>query len=110
MEDLLHKLSSKKENLSLLIANKAKDYPALFYHLNDYQKKKDSVLADKACARKALYTNAYSLNKNLQSLIDTIKKCDLNAIVIDVKDDWGDICFASENKTARGDRRGKKIF
>jgi hypothetical protein len=110
LEDLLRRLSIKKENLSVLITDSAKNYPTLFFRLNDYRKKKDSVLADKARSRKAFYVNAYSLNKNLQSYMDTIKKCGLNAIVIDVKDDWGDICFSSGNKTASEIGAVKKYF
>ena len=110
MDDLLKRLSSEKENLSVLVMDNAKNCPPLFYRLNDFRIRKDSVLAEKAASRKALYTNAYSVNRNLQSYIDTIKKCGLNAIVIDVKDDWGDICFASENKTALEIGAVKKYF
>jgi hypothetical protein len=109
-KELLQRLSSKKENLSVLLTDKAGEYPSLFYRLNDFRKKKDPGLADKANAKKAVYSNAYSINKNLQSFIETIKKCGLNSIVIDVKDDWGDICFASENKTAMEIGAVKKYF
>jgi hypothetical protein len=110
LEELLQRLSLKKENLSVLIVEKEGNYPALFYRLNVFREKKDSALADKANAKKALYSNAYSLNKNLQSYIDTLKKCGLNAIVIDVKDDWGDVCFSSENRTAMEAGAVKKYF
>jgi hypothetical protein len=110
LENLLSGLSSKKENLSVLITDKAGNYPSLFYRLNDFREKKDPVLANKAAARKALYANAYSLNKNILLYIDTIKRCGLNAIVIDVKDDWGDICFTSENRTAVEAGAVKKYF
>lgn len=110
LEDLMHNLSLKKDNLSVLIINNEKNYPALFYRLNYFRKKKDAALADKARARKAIYANAYSLKKNLSSYIGTIKKCGLNAIVIDVKDDWGDVCFSSENRTSMEIGAVKKYF
>jgi hypothetical protein len=110
LEDLLQRLSLKKENLSVLITETAKNYPALFYRLNDFRKNKNSAPADKARAKKALYANAYSLNKNLQSYIDTIKKSGLNAIVIDVKDDWGRYMFFFRKQDSIGNRCGKKIF
>ncbi|MFH0976985.1 MAG: putative glycoside hydrolase [Spirochaetota bacterium] len=107
--DLLKKLSLKKGNLSVLITEKSKNYPSIFYCLNRYRKD-TGALAEKARGKRALYTNAYSVNKKLHQYISTIKKCGLNAIVIDVKDDWGDVCYSSENKTAIGIGAVKKYF
>lgn len=98
--DNIAKLSLKHGNLAALITDNTKKYPSLFFKLNNYIFNKDAKLAEKGRNKKALYANCYSINKNLQSYISTIKKCGLNAIVIDMKDDWGDICYASGNKTA----------
>ncbi len=110
VEDMLRKLGSRKENLSVLIVDKAGSIPALFYRLNDFRRKKDYELARRAGAKKAIYSNAYSLNKNLRPYIETIKKSGLNSVVIDIKDDWGDICFASVNRTALEINAVKKYF
>ncbi len=52
-------------------------------------------------SRKALYTGVPAVRRDLQRLIDTIKATGMNALVIDVKDDFGNIYIPLENKTAR---------
>ncbi len=93
-------LAMNKSNLSVLIINKSGAAPPLFYRLNEFIPGKNRDLISKPGNRKAIYVNSYSINRNLFSYIETIKKCGLNSIVMDMKDDWGDICFNTRNKTA----------
>ncbi len=100
LENITKILSSKQQNLSVFIIDKSGKIPSLFYKLNDYKLRQNPGYTEKIHGRKAIYANIYSLNKKLMSYIDIIKKCSLNAIVIDLKDDWGAVCFSSRNKTA----------
>ncbi|MBN2436757.1 MAG: hypothetical protein JXK07_15965 [Spirochaetes bacterium] len=50
-----------------------------------------SSLKDEAKGKKSLYTSTHYAVKGVDRLISIIKKSGLNALVIDVKDDYGDI-------------------
>jgi hypothetical protein len=93
--------SSKQQNLAVFIIDKSGNNPSLFYKLNTYKTKKKQKYAKTFLDKRVIYTNIYSLNKKLDYYVDTIKRCGLNGIVIDVKDDWGTVCFSSQNKTAK---------
>lgn len=60
-----------------------------------------NFLKSDAAGKRAIYTNVYTIRKNLDSHVQTITKNRLNAVVIDMKDDFGYIHFSSRNKTAR---------
>ncbi len=49
--------------------------------------------ASLAADRRAIYVNVPGARNNLAGHIDTIKKCRFNAIVIDMKDDFGCLYF-----------------
>ena len=60
--------------------------------------KKPDARAD---ARKALYAGAPGTAGRTESILATINRCGMNAVVIDMKDDLGDINFASSDAVAR---------
>lgn len=51
--------------------------------------------------RRALYASIPALRKRFHELTNTIVQSSLDAIVIDVKDDFGNIYFPATNRTAR---------
>ena len=55
----------------------------------------------RAAGKKALYTNPYAARRDLDGLIRTIEQCGLNALVIDMKDDFGALFFPTGNATAK---------
>ncbi|MBN2039013.1 MAG: hypothetical protein JW864_03165 [Spirochaetes bacterium] len=97
--DEIRELASEKTNLAVMIIDRSGHYPPLFYRLNagENQHNKTGLTAR---GRKAIYAGAYSLKKKLNSYIGYIKACGFNSIVIDMKDDMGNICYLSKNKTA----------
>jgi hypothetical protein len=52
-------------------------------------------------AKKAIYTNLPYINKNLNSIIKQMNDSKLNSVVIDMKDDFGNVLFDSKNTTAK---------
>ena len=72
--------------------------PALF---TSFPEKARNSHRSNAGDKRAIYTNVYTIRKNLDRHINTIRSTGLNAVVIDMKDDFGYVHFPSENKTAR---------
>lgn len=93
-------LASEAGNLAVMIIDKSGEIPPLFFRFNRQSVHENFDLTPGRIEKKAIYANAYSLKKNLSSYIETIKACGFNAIVIDMKDDWGDICYSSNNRIA----------
>ncbi len=54
-----------------------------------------------AAGKKAIYTNIHMLKKNTDGLIRVIKQSGLNTLVIDVKDDYGDVLADIDSEKAR---------
>lgn len=50
--------------------------------------------------KKALYLSVPAVQKNLSKYIDIANNTEIDAVVIDMKDDFGNIYFPSENSTA----------
>lgn len=63
-----------------------------------------------AGGRRALYATAPAAKQRLDGLIATARRCGLNAIVIDMKDDSGNVFFPSSNSVARQIGALKKPF
>jgi hypothetical protein len=55
----------------------------------------------KAFNKKALYANPHVARKNIDGLIAAAEACKMNALVIDMKDDFGAIFFPTKNSTAK---------
>lgn len=55
----------------------------------------------RASGKKALYANPYAAKRDLDGLIRTIERCGFNALVVDMRDDFGAVFFPSSNVTAK---------
>ncbi len=90
-----------QETTGLFLMDNSGALPPLFVktgHYLDARRRKQQ--ASTASGKRALYANPYAVKRNLQGLIDTMQRCDLNAIVIDMKDDMGTLFFPTRNPTA----------
>ncbi|MDY6968795.1 MAG: putative glycoside hydrolase [Spirochaetota bacterium] len=97
LDDLFKKIPDNPSLLSLLFIDKSKKYPPLFYSIKEPVLQKSKNLLNNASDKRAIYTSIPSIRRNFKGLVETILKCNLNAIVIDMKDDLGDIYFPSKN-------------
>lgn len=72
----------------------------IHHYLSDYRKKISPPSINNLPERKAIYASAYQANAKISQLIQVIRETGLNSIVIDMKDDSGNLFFPTENKTA----------
>ncbi len=99
-DSLIEEVSGNPDNLSFLVIDDSDKYPPLFYKIRDPRIKKFKDVAHAASGKKAIYTSAPSVGKKLNEHVAFIKANGFNSVVIDLKDDFGDLCFSSKNKTA----------
>ncbi|HOP28145.1 MAG TPA: putative glycoside hydrolase, partial [Spirochaetota bacterium] len=90
--------SYKKEGPALLFVKGSSSNPPLFIKRNitGYRAEKES----KSGNRQALYVNWGMINANFKGFLDIVERNGFNAVVIDVKDDFGIINAPVESKTA----------
>jgi len=86
-----------KEKITGIIAASAETHPSIIFIDYHDTKKTQKPLTDE---KKAIYANVQVTRKNLSGLLDSIEACRFNAIVIDMKDDFGSLYFPTENATA----------
>ncbi len=96
---ILNTISNRSENLSILIFHKSNRRPPIFYKVREHRVQKDKDFSEKASNKKAIYASIPSVRKRLADHVRFINQSDLNAIVIDMKDDFGDLRYPSTNKT-----------
>ena len=94
-----------KKQVKGAIAASAETHPSIIYI--DYT---NAIKPQKSLTneKKAIYANVPVARKNLSGLIDIIETCNFNAIVIDMKDDFGSLYFSTSNATARQVGAAKK--
>ncbi len=86
----------------IFIAGSMEGAPPLFVSTaNPFDAAPASSRASIASGKKALYANAAKAGRSIDALITTMEKCGFNAIVIDMKDDFGGLYFPSKNATAK---------
>lgn len=95
---LLKDLPRGAKPLSLIAIDSSNAYPPLYYHLNNSLVKRD---VSRSAGKKAIYSSIPSIGRDLDRHIKTIKSSGFNSIVIDMKDDFGNIYFPSTNTTAK---------
>ncbi len=77
-------------------------YPPLFVRIrHPFDARPIPPNRKNASGKNALYANPHVIRKNLDSLIATAEFCKMNALVIDMKDDFGAIFFPTQNTTAK---------
>lgn len=91
--------SYKKDGPALLFVKGSSSNPPLFVKRNitEYRSEKESKSGNK----QALYVNWGMINTNFTGFLDIVEKNGFNAVVIDVKDDFGIINAPVESKTAK---------
>jgi hypothetical protein len=94
LSQVVHSLPDELSPLGIMVIDMSRP-PLYFSIIRD--RKSDS----RASSRKAIYASIPAIRRNLKGLIWTIKKCGFNAIVIDMKDDSGDLYFPTKSKIAR---------
>lgn len=79
------------------------DYPRKGISLFSKTERNDRLSADsqKGANKKAIYLNIYQATKQIPKSLAIYKKAGINAVVIDMKDDAGNIYFPSNNSDAR---------
>lgn len=87
-----------RDGSCMLVTGGPESMPPLFCRYGSATPvRSESVARD----RRALYAGAYSVRRNLARLVQTIRATGHNAIVIDVKDDFGAVHIPVENPIAR---------
>jgi len=94
---ILKKISGRTDIISATIADSTGYYPPISIKFPNPEKKKRSKMAS---GKNAIYINIPSIQKNLDKYIKMTKNTGINAFVIDMKDDFGNIYFQTQDKTA----------
>jgi len=95
--EIIQKISSRKDIISALIEDKTDHFPPVSIKFPNPDKKKKS---DKASGINAIYLSIPAIQKDINRYINITKNSEINAFVIDMKDDFGNIYFLAEDKTA----------
>ena len=91
------KISKRKDILSAIITDKKNRIPALSLWINNPVIKS----ADKtASEKKAIYLSVPALRKNLNRYLKIAAESEIDTFVIDMKDDFGNVYFPTENRVA----------
>ncbi len=94
---IIQKISSRGDIISATIDDETGFYPPLSIKFPNPQKEKKSL---KASDKNAIYISIPAIQKDINKYINITKNTEINAFVIDMKDDFGNIYFQSEDKTA----------
>jgi hypothetical protein len=104
---IIQKIASKNDIISAAIDDKTGFYPPLSIKFPNPEKNKKSV---KASDKNAIYVSIPAIQKDINRYINIAEKSEINAFVIDMKDDFGNIYFQSEDKTAAEIKAQKKTL
>lgn len=94
---ILNKNNEKYNIISATVVSTKGIYPPLSTMMAQKETKKGSVLA---ADKKAIYLSIPSIKKNIDHYIKIAEETEINAFVIDMKDDFGNIYFPAKSKTA----------
>ncbi len=90
-------ISNFKYEFKSVIVSETESLPVLYFNYHNIPKKNKEKWSD----IKALYASVPAVKRNLNAIIDSIKTAKLNAVVIDMKDDFGNIYFPVKNSIAK---------
>lgn len=94
---IIERISAVKNISTALIKDSDNRFPPLALWISN----PEAEPADRSAeAKKALYLSVPAIQKNLSKYIDIAKKTEIDTFVIDMKDDFGNVYFSSENSTA----------
>ncbi|HNX24233.1 MAG TPA: putative glycoside hydrolase [Spirochaetota bacterium] len=94
---IIQKISSREDIISATIDDNTEFYPPISIKFPNSSKEKKS---EKASNKNAIYASIPAIQRDLNRYINFANNSEVNAIVIDMKDDFGNIYFQSEDKTA----------
>ena len=94
---IIQKISSRDDIISATIDDKTGYYPPISIKFPNPEKRKNAI---KASDKNAIYVSIPAIQKDINKYINITKNTEINAFVIDMKDDFGNIYFQSEDKTA----------
>jgi len=94
---IIQKISSRDDIISATIDDKTGYYPPISIKFPNPEKRKKTI---KASDKNAIYVSIPAIQKDFNKYINIAKNTEINAFVIDMKDDFGNIYFQSEDKTA----------
>ncbi len=100
VDGIMRRLPSDGTPLALLALDGTGAYPRLFYALGTAEAPRENDLRARAGGKKALYASIPAVRRNLAGLIASIHACKMNAMVIDMKDDLGNLYFPTNNEIA----------
>lgn len=105
LNDFLKEPLPEEEIGCCVLYDKSGELPVLHF----YPAQKRRISAAKASAEKrAIYSSIWAIRKRLDSYIRLIKKTGMNAIVVDMKDDFGNIYYPTSLQTAQDINAAKK--
>jgi len=103
--DSIYEINKKYKNIKKIfsIKSKTKTYYSFYRYNNLFFKIKNKYVKRKNPKNKikAIYLSIPAIKRNLKYYIKKIKKTEINAIVIDMKDDYGNILYNSKIKEAQ---------
>jgi len=102
---IIQKIASNGGIISAAIDDKTGFYPPISIKFPNPVKNKKS---EKASGKNAIYVSIPAIQKDINRYINIAEKSEINAFVIDMKDDFGNIYFQSDDKTAAEIKAQKK--
>ncbi len=106
--DIMRRVPRGEKPLAILVAERNGKYPPLLYRVALPETRRENDLRDRAAGKRALYASIPAIRRNLAGLVAEIKECGMNAMVIDMKDDFGNLHFATDNEIARAAGAARK--
>lgn len=97
LESILSKSKKKYNIVSATIISTKNTFPPLSTITEQKEIKKRN---DLAAGKKAIYLSIPAIKKNIDHYIKIADETEINAFVIDMKDDFGNIYFSAKSKTA----------
>ncbi len=108
LQEILKRLPEDEDRLALFIQGKDIPQGGLHFSFRRHHPSKNAETMKQAGGRQALYASVFAVRKNLKGLIKSLKECGLNALVIDMKDDFGQLFYPTSLKTAKDIGAAKK--
>ena len=104
---LIKRAAARKDIITAAIYDKTNSYPLISIKFPNPEKR---IRSEKASDKKCIYLSLSAIEKNLGKYIDLAKKSEIDAFIIDMKDDLGNIYFKAEDKTASEINAQKRVI
>lgn len=100
IDDIRKRLPGGIKPFAFFLIDRDGKLPPLFFRFGANPVYRVRALDARAVEKRAIYASVPAIRRKLSQLLSTIRKCGLNAVVIDMKDDFGNIHFPTKNATA----------